>query len=73
MDECHDLCLCLQVLKDEAAAMEEQAPKLAAKAVELTKQLQKEEEVGCPITLLHAQQYTPNLVSYSKFHPWRSV
>ena len=34
-----------QVLKEEAAALEEQAPKLAAKAVELTKQLQKEEEV----------------------------
>lgn len=34
-----------QVLKEEAAALEEQAPKLAAKAVELTKQLQNEEEV----------------------------
>ena len=35
------------MLKEEAAALEEKAPKLAAKAVELTKQLQKEEEVLC--------------------------
>lgn len=44
---CHDL----QVLTEEAASLEQQAPKLAAKAVELTKQLQKEEEV-LPLQLI---------------------
>ncbi len=41
-----DFLLLPQVLTEEAASLEQQAPKLAAKAVELTKQLQKEEEVG---------------------------
>lgn len=42
------------MLAEEAAALEEQAPRLAARAVELTKQLQKEEEVRC-----HSLSSTP--------------
>lgn len=52
IQKCHNV----QVLTEEAASLEQQAPKLAAKAVELTKQLQKEEEVfPCNLAHLHTE------------------
>lgn len=56
IQKCHNV----QVLTEEAASLEQQAPKLAAKAVELTKQLQKEEEV-LPLQLIPPAHRLPDV------------
>lgn len=60
-----------QALEKEAMAMEKDAPRLAAKAVELTQQLQKDEEV-CPVSQASFLHIPRSVAFHIHFlHPWR--